>query len=243
MLENIVRRNFREIDKNEEISKIFGYLYGETDFPIIMDGKRPWGIIDERKLIKSKLSGKEKIKDFVVGVPKLDATYSIAKAKNKMIKSGVDKIIVTKEKELLGYVTALDIAKEIGLKGNAESLMREIDAIEEDFEIGETINLMKKQNEKILPVVSNKKFCGVISVKNILKVITTHEKITDYHQEKTSLLAAPVKGYMESGVRTCNPKDDAKKIIEIMEEQGFVIVCKNRNYLGIIEPMDLLRAA
>jgi len=241
MLENIVRRDFREVDKNDEISKIFGYLYGEADFPIVMDGKKPWGIIDERRLIKSKLSGKEKVKDFVVGVPKLDATYSIAKAKDRMIKSGVDTLIVTKEKELLGYVTAIDIAKEIGVEKNAELLMRSLEAVNENDEISEALNLMRRRNAKMLPVVSNKRFVGVIGIGNILKLLTTHEKITDYHQEKTSLLAAPVKGYMESGIKTCSLKDKAEKIIEVIEEQGFAVVCKKGEYVGIIEPIDLLK--
>ncbi len=240
MLGDIVRKDFKEIDKNEEVSKIFGYLYEEKDFPIIMDGKKPWGIIDERRLIKTKLSGREKVKGFVVGVPKLDASYSIRKAKEKMVKSGVDVIIVTSNKELLGYVTALDIAKKIGIDKNAEMLMRYVDGVGEDDEIGEVINLMKKRNERFLPVLDGNKFLGIVCVRDILKVITTHEKITDYHQEKTSLLEAPIKGFMERGVKVCSPYEK-EELIDIMEEQGFAVVCKNNEYMGIIEPLDLLR--
>ena len=241
MLKEIVRKDFREVDKNDEISKIFGYLYGETDLPIVMDGKKPWGMIDERRLIKSKLLGNEKIKDFVVGVPKLDASYSIKKAKERMVKSGVDKIIVTSDKRLVGYVTAIDIAKELGISKRAHELMEEIEAINEDDEMGDALNAMRRKNIKILPVVSNKKFCGVISIKNVLPLTSTHEKVTDYHQEKTSLLDAPVKGFMEVGVKTCMPNDGVEEIIDIMEEQGFVIVCKNGEYMGVIEPIDLLK--
>lgn len=241
MLEKIVRKDFKKVDKNDRVSKVFGYLYGEAPFPIVFDGKKPWGVIDERRLIKSKLSGDEKVKDFVVGVPKLDATYSLIKAKDRMKKSGVDVIIVTKEGEILGYVTAIDIAKESGIDKKAGDLMREVEPINEEDEIGDAINLMRKRNERILPVLSNKKFAGFIGVRNILKLLTTHEKVTDYHQEKTSLLEAPVKGYMEVGVKVCSPLEDGEKVADLIEEQGFAVVCKGKEYMGIIEPADLLK--
>ncbi len=241
MLEKIVRRDFKKVDKNDRVSKIFGYLYGEASFPIVFDGKKAWGVIDERRLIKSKLSGEEKVKDFVVGVPKLDATYSIMKAREKMVKSGVDVVIVTKEGEVLGYATAIDIAKEIGIDKKAEDLMREVEPVDENDEIGDVINLMRKRNERILPVVSGKKFVGIIGVRNILKLLTTHEKVTDYHQEKTSLLEAPVKGYMEGGIKVCSPLEDGEKVADLIEEQGFAVVCKGKEYLGLIEAADLLK--
>jgi len=122
---------------------------------------------------------------------------------------------------------------------NAERMVRE--AINEDDCIGDAINMMKRQNEKVLPVLSNNKFSGIIGIRNIISLISTHEKITNYHQEKTSLLDAPVKGFMERGIKTCSPKDGIKDIVEILDEQEFAIVCKNREYLGIIEPIDLLR--
>ncbi|HEC77306.1 MAG TPA: CBS domain-containing protein [Thermoplasmatales archaeon] len=241
MLEGIVRKNFREFDKNDKISKIFGYLYEGGDFPIIMDDKKAWGIIDNRRLLKSKLSGKERIKDFVVGVPKVDATYSIEKVISKMKKSGVDTIIVTHNKDLIGYLTSLDIAKKVGIKKNAESLMRFVEPVNGNDEIGDVFNLMKKRGEDILPVLSGENFSGIIGIKNILKLLTTHNKITDYHQEKISLMASRVRGFMEYGIKTCNPEDGRDKIIEIMEEQKFVIVCKNRKYMGVIKMVDLLK--
>lgn len=240
MIGEIVRKDFKLIDKKDEISKIFGYFYGESDFPIVMDGKKPWGIVDDRQLIKTKLAGNEKIKDFVVGVPKLDATYSLEKAKQRMVKSGVDTIIVTSEKEVVGYLTAIDIAKKYEIEKNAELMMRYVEGIDENEEMGEAINLMRSQNARLLPVLSKNKFAGIIRIKNILRLITTHEKTTDYHQEKTTLLEAPIKGYIEEAI-TCHPKDSAKEVIDIMEKQGFVVVCKNREYLGIIEPIDLLK--
>ena len=56
MIRDVLRENFKLIDKNEEISNIFGYLYEDRFFPIIMDGKKPWGIVDIRLLLKRKLS-------------------------------------------------------------------------------------------------------------------------------------------------------------------------------------------
>ncbi len=239
MIKSMVRKDFKKLDKNDEISKIFGYIYGEGSLPIIMDGKKPWGIIDERRLLKRKLSSNEKIKDFVVGVPKLDASYSIEKAREKMIDCGQPFIIVTYGGGLAGYITAVDISIKIGVK-KAGDMMRAVEPLNENDSMATAINRLKQLNEGVIPVARDDKFVGVIRIRDVLRVETTHEKIRGYHSEKTSPLDAPVKGFMETGIRCVSPKA-REEVIKIVDKQGFAIVCKNEKYMGIINMIDLVR--
>jgi len=239
MIKSVVRRDFKKLDKNEEISKIFGYIYGESPLPIIMDGKKPWGIIDERRLLKRKLSGNEKVKNFVVGVPKLDASYSIEKAREKMVEGGQPFIIVTYGGGLAGYITAVDISIKIGV-GKAGDMMKEVEPLNENDSMATAINRLKQVNEAVLPVTKEDKFVGVIRIRDVLRLETTHEKIRDYRSEKTSPLDAPVKGFMETGVRCVSP-EAREEVIKIVDKQGFAIVCKNGEYIGIINMIDLVR--
>ena len=239
MIQEMVRSNFKLIDKNEEISSIFGYLYEGRFFPIIMDGKKPWGIVDVRQLLKRKLSPNEKIKDFVVGLPKIDASYSITKAKQIMEKSGQPYLLVTYEGELIGYITALDIAMALGNK-KAGDIMRRIEPIGEDDTVANAISNMRKQNTAVIPVTNGEEFIGVVRARDLIKIETTHDKKTDYHPEKTSPLDMQIKGIVERGVRVVKP-EARKELVKIVDKQGFVVVCEGGNYRGIIELMDLIR--
>lgn len=58
MIKNLLREDFKLVDKNDDIGKILGYLYEGGSLPIVMDGKKPWGIVDARKLLRRKLSVK-----------------------------------------------------------------------------------------------------------------------------------------------------------------------------------------
>jgi len=239
MIRDMVRDNFKLIDKNEEISSIFGYLYENTFFPIVVDGKKPWGIVDIRHLLKRKLSPHEKIKDFVVGLPKVDASYSISKAKQIMEKSGQPYLLVTYEGNLIGYITALDIAMALGNK-KAGDIMKKVEPIREDDTVASAISSMRKQNTAVLPVTKDDDFIGVVRARDLIKIETTHDKKTDYHPEKTSPLDMQVKGLMERGIRVVEP-DARKELVKIVDKQGFTVVCEGRKYKGIIELMDLIR--
>jgi CBS domain-containing protein len=239
MIRSLVRENFKLIDKNEEVSSIFGYLYEDRFFPIVTDGKKPWGIVDIRKLLKRKLSTNEKLGDFVVGLPKIDASYSIKKAKQVMLKSGQPYLLVTYEGELIGYITALDIAMNLGHK-RAGDIMKEVSPIKEDDKVSTAISELRKQNVTVIPVVDEKKLVGVVRARDLIKIETTHDKKTDYHPEKTSPLDMQVKGLMERGIRIVEP-DAKEELVKIIDKQGFAIVCEGNEYKGLIELFDLLR--
>ena len=238
MIEEIVRKNFELVDENEEVKKIFGYIYGEKEFPIVTRNKKAFGVIDERSLIKSKILGNEKIKNFAVGVPKIDATYSLNKAREVMIKSGSEILIVTSEKEIVGYIRLIDILREVGVQKTARDVMKYVEPLDERDTVSEAINVMRRSNRKFIPVLSNKKFSGVVGVRKILPFISTKEKSKGY-AEKTSLLETVLAGLVDE-IPVCKEDKEISKIIDFIEESNAVAVCRGNEYLGLIEEVDLL---
>ena len=189
--------------------------------------------------MKRKLSTNERLEDFVVGLPKIDASYSIRKAKQVMLKSGQPYLLVTYEGELIGYITALDIAMNLGYK-RAGDIMKKISPLKEDDRVSTAISELRKQNVTVIPVVDGKKLAGVVRARDLIKIETTHDKKTDYHPEKTSPLDMQVKGLMERGIRIVEP-DAKEELVKIIDKQGFAIVCEGGEYKGLIELFDLLR--
>jgi len=239
MIKNLLRYDFKTVDKNDEIGKVLGYFYEGGDFPIVMDGKKPWGIVDARRLLRRKLSINEKVEHFTVGVPTIDASYSIQKARQVMLKSGQPFLLVTYEGKLLGYITAIDVATQLGNRA-AGDIMRYVEPINENATVANAISTLRRNNTFVLPVTSGSRFIGVIRVRDVIRIETTHDKKTDYHPEKTSPLDMQIKGIVETDIRVVEPSAK-EEIVKIVDKQGFAIVCKGEEYKGLIELIDLIR--
>ena len=238
MLTDVVRKDYRIFDKNEEIGKALGYLYEEKHFPIITDNKKPWGILDEHKFIKRKISLSEKIKNFATLVPKIDTTYSFNKARAVMLEKKKTYAIVTYKNEMLGYIKGIDLLYEESIK-KAGEMARYIKPVTIDDTISNALKLMKKIKMPFIPVVENEKFVGVFHIRDIIGFEIYGEKYRGYHSDKGNIMKEPVSGLMERGIRTVDADED-ENIIKIVDKQGFVIVVKKDKYYGVIGQIELM---
>jgi len=238
MLEDVVRKDYRIFDKNENIGNALGYLYEEKHFPIIADNKKPWGILYESKFIKRKPLLNEKIENFSTPVPKIDATYSFSKAKAKMKESRKTYAIVMFEKKLMGYIKGIDVLYENRMK-KAGDIARYVELLSPNDTVSNALKYMQKNKMAFIPVVENEKFIGILHVRDIIGLEITGEKYRGYHTEKINTMKLPISGFMERGIRTVGV-EDTENIIKIVDKQGFAVVVEKNKYYGVIEQMELM---
>jgi len=97
---------------------------------------------------------------------------------NKMVQGKVGSaIIVSEDKEILGIITEKDIIVRMVLKNKKpestkvkEVMTTEINSIEPNKDLYDAMLLMSKLDTKRLPVIENKKFVGLITYKDILRI-------------------------------------------------------------------------
>jgi len=98
--------------------------------------------------------------------------------------------------------------------------------------IKEALNIMVKMGFSGLPVTENNKVIGIISKRDIEKIMMLESR------------NRPVKQYLSPNVFTVNAGDDLRKVESIMATNnvGRVLVKENNNIVGIISRSDLLKA-
>ncbi|MDP4039728.1 MAG: CBS domain-containing protein [Candidatus Pacearchaeota archaeon] len=106
---------------------------------------------------------------------------NLHKASKEMIKEKVNSLLITKDRKLIGIITARDVLWAITKKGNLdlkkikaiEIATKKVAVIKPSADISQAINKMKQYGFRRLPVLSKGNVVGMITLKDILKVDPT----------------------------------------------------------------------
>ncbi|PKK86163.1 MAG: hypothetical protein CVT48_02345 [Thermoplasmata archaeon HGW-Thermoplasmata-1] len=249
LISDIVNRDFKPVDKKEDIRSVLGYLTGSSrTMPIVFDGKRPWGTIERKTVIKNKLNEKNKIEKFVNGLPVIDEKEEMEKAVEVLLKSGTAMLLVSSGETLVGYVHSKDLLAHLDSGLSAKSMMEDpgrIKVMRPEDSIGKAINGLTSSKLTVLPVVSAKgRLEGIIGIDELLKIEMTLEKPKhgDYHTEIISNAKdLQVAGFMQEAVPCCLPDDSLGRVAELIRENGYAVVADGDAYVGMITPDSVLK--
>ena len=115
-------------------------------------------------------------------------------------------------------------------------LGREVISLNEDNTIYDAINLLAKNNIGALPVVKNqKKLCGIISERDIIRELA--------NDIKKSLKNSFVTNIMTSKVITCNKYTKSDELMDIMTVNKIrhIPITEGENLIGIISIGDVVK--
>jgi len=141
--------------------------------------------------------------------------------------------------EFLGMIDRSDILIVSSTKTNAiaKSIIKELPILlNQDIKIIDALMLMFKYDMWELPIVENKKYIGLLSISDIVKVL--------YNNAKDYLKNLNVENYMTKNPIVVSPDDPISKIWKKMVElkyAGFPVVNEKQKLIGIITQFDLIR--
>ena len=141
--------------------------------------------------------------------------------------------------EFLGVIDRSDILIVSSTKTNAiaKSIIKELPILlNQDIKIIDALMLMFKYDMWELPIVENKKYIGLLSISDIVKVL--------YNNAKDYLKNLNVENYMTKNPIVVSPDDPISKIWKKMVElkyAGFPVVNEKQKLIGIITQFDLIR--
>jgi len=124
------------------------------------------------------------------------------------------------------------LKKEIKVRVYAKDIMSKPCTVSIDTTIKDAQKILLKNKSDALAVVSNKKFVGIITTRNIRKAI----------QRKYS--HARVKGYMITKLDTIKPTTPIYSIQSLMtkKDAGYIPVLKKKKLVGMVTRQDMLKA-
>ena len=242
-------KKYTKVDRNDPVSRIAGYLKGETKtVPMVFDKNICHGFVNERLLILTRLNPKQKIRghDIKVKVMKTDEEpLNIAK---EMVKANCNMVPVGEdEKNVFGYTTSShiieDLTKDLKIGYKMGDVAVPVITLKKKDALGKAINPLR--NFKALPIINDGgKLEGGIESRVIIEASVEKERMElgTYSSEKNSAFTRPVSSFSSPFSPNCDFQDILnEKIIDYLKTYRYCLVCKDMKPIGIITPLRILK--
>lgn len=241
-----VRTDFKVVDKRDALHSVKGWLTGDTDkVPIVVDDGRPFGIVNERALMGRSLDLNAHIHQFTLSTRALKSTDSLETARAKMAEFRAAYLPVEDARgKLLGYVSAVDLARETLDGEAARDLAVPVTTLREDHTLGDALHAFQKEYVEYLPVVRRDgRVSGVLRRSDFLKMeFNAGDKgRRDAGGEKIRFLNDPVGGFVDQAAPFVRPETPADGLLETLDDVGYALVGTEDKMLGVVTPETLFR--
>ena len=264
--EEIMRKSYAKIDKNETISKLIGLLIRTNERQaIVLDKKKYIGVSSRDFLLKTKIDPAEmKISRIIDKTPKLNGKEDITETARLLYTSNTSVLPVIEKNLVIGAVFAVDIVNQLKnmpeKKIKAGEIMKsKLISINEKDRIGKAFEIMFEQRISRMPIVDSKgNISGIISFEDIManyqlnllrktetraggkEGVITNRMVSS---ERVDMHGFPVESIGSKDSITCSKKDSVSKIIDDINEYHIssVIVAEDNKPVGIITARDLLK--
>lgn len=252
-VKDVFLRNFKTVNENDVLSKCWKLLQTEK-LPVltVMNTKGEYvGIITRKWVIRSRLDqSTTKVKTLMRSAPLITPDYTLTKTAKLMIESGIRQLPVFKNEKLVGLITDEKIIEATIMQQWGNNLVETImtknpKTIESNRSIGAVLNLMREFGVSHIPIITNGKLTGIISIQDIIENIykpKIGQKKGDFSGEKVPIINIPAKGIMNKIVITISSKEKIREASKKMLNHNIssLIVTKNNKILGIITKLDFL---
>ncbi|MBW3582955.1 MAG: CBS domain-containing protein [Euryarchaeota archaeon] len=239
--------DIKAIQKNEPLHKAYGWLRGDTKtVPIILDGKKAYGIVNTRIIMKRRLEPNASIGAFTQPVPTVDEETEALEVLEKFSQSLAPYLPYIKGGKLKGYVDPLDILYQFDDGPDAQQAFRAVPPLGVDDTMGAAVHRFHNETVDDLPVVDAEgRIQGVLTRRAILEFIdAAHQNKgrTDRSGEKDRLLDDPVRGFMDPGWVEIDADTPYREMLPRLKKNAALYVTTNGAYRGLITPAYLARA-
>jgi CBS domain-containing protein len=249
----VLWKKFTSVSQDEMLTSCLSLFKEETPpVLVVVDNKGKYrGVISHRWIIRSRLDpSTTKVETVMHSAPTVTLKDSLSKVARLMINSEIKHLPVFSGKKLAGIVTDENVihGAVIGKWGNMkveEIMTKKPFVIEEDESVGAILSLFREHGFSHVPVVSESKLVGMVSISDIITYIfqpRQRQTAGDFSGEKVPVLNIPAKGIMTKPVTTVFPDTMLKGASAQMHKSNIsslVVVSKGRP-IGILTKRDFL---
>jgi CBS domain-containing protein len=250
---DVFSKGFNTVQENDTLSRCLeAFEKGMPPVLAILNDKGKYeGIISRRSILRSRLdSTTTKVRTLMKVAPPVTIDFSLSKMARLMIESGIRQLPVLEKNKLLGFVTDENIIhaaviQEWGNTAIEKIMTRAPHTIEANRSVGAVLSLMREYGISHVPIMSNGKLVGIISIQDILENIywpQRRQTTGDIVGEKIETLSVPAKGIMNRPVITVGPQTNLRDAEKMMHDHNIscLPVASNEIIVGIVTKLDFL---
>ncbi len=247
---NLIRKEVPTLLLDDSVSKAIHLMYTDSikQIPAVDLNNKYDGMIYYKDFIHTHFQPSSKIKHFISkDAHILKPNDDLQKCINYMINTGKTGLPVVDNKKFVGLVIDKDLVLNIELRNlKVNDIMSNPMVIEENSDLDNALNVMRKNNISRLPVINKKHLTvGVISLLDILKILSTpNEKDSHTYRlnEKSKPGSVLIKDIMRNAL-TVESGSIIKKIIDNFKDNDELIIASNDKPVGIITAKDILEVS
>jgi Mg/Co/Ni transporter MgtE len=254
-----VRDDFYTVDKRDPLRKVQGAIQGDRDdVPILVDRGKPFGVLNERGMVQSRINLDEKLADYAVGTKLLTPGASLDEAVRVTLTSGLRWVPVAEDGEAVGYVAAEDLVLGVLEQDRTDTtaweLAGEAPILDEDQTLGEAIRAFREEagTLHVLPVVDGQgKLSGALHRRKVIQAqeMGAQSGSRPMHKRdpgeqsgpQDSRSDWPVDGLSEAHFETLGPDEGADAVADVLADFGFAFLAEDREPEAVVTPLTALR--
>jgi CBS domain-containing protein len=261
----IVKDDFLVLEDEATLSELIGKMKNfEKRTALVFRKKKYMGLIEKKKLLKSRLDAKEiKIKKFTKKTAIVNENADIIETAYQMFQSNLEYIPVEKDKTIIGVLNSVDLAavalklpelkrvKVTDIRLNKPGKLNKKDAV------SCAMNVMYKDKVDQVPIFDKGKVFGIITFRDILRKyinwtpkrdssakfnIFAKSRCASSNSPKIDSL--PVADFSTNyNLVTVKPHESLKNAVKLMAEKRIsdLLVMDEGNYLGLLTLKNVLR--
>mgnify|MGYP000038297064 CR=1 FL=1 len=254
-IEDIVTREFTEVDAGERLGKVRSKFDRENLKGIIVTENDEYaGVITEKQLLQSHVKDDAKAAVLMRNAPKVARREDVRDVARMLVEGGVKVAPVFDGEKLYGIITENAILEAVlenlDVLTVGDIYTEEVLSVPEDATVGKAINMMRENGISRVPVTNESgHLVGVVTTHDITDVVVRDmDKATrgDRGGDLERILDIPVYDVMTSPVETADTAESVRTAVQRMldDDYGGLVVTgdDDRFIAGIVTKTDVLRA-
>ena len=254
-IEDIVTRDFTEIDEDERLGKVRSTFERENLKGVIVTNSGSYeGVITEKQLLQSHVEDNTKAAAMMRTAPRVDRRENIRDAARMLVEGGVKVATVFDGEKLHGIITENAILEAVlenlSVLSVADIYTEDVLSVPEDATVGKVINMMRENGISRVPVTNESGYlAGVVTTHDITDIaVRNMDKATrgDRAGDIERVLDIPVYDVMTSPVETIGADESVETAVRRMltDDYGGLVVTgeDDRLITGVVTKTDVLRA-
>lgn len=246
-LDGILRTDYKAVDKRDAIQSVWGWLSGDSaKVPIVMDGNRPFGVVNERALMSRRINQAAHLESYTLPTRAIREDASLDEVARRMAEARAAHLPVEdKRGRLRGYVSALDVARAQEREATAADLAVPVTALKHTQTIGEALHAFTQEYVDWLPILNGDgKAHAVLPRRTLMRLEANlaEKGRKDANGEKMNPLKDVVEGFSEQIVSRLPASASRDEVLAALDDNGYVLIeGRDGRLLGIVTPTTLLR--